>query len=125
MPIRTQDDSTSRVSVQEKDYFKKQDKNAHAQDFDRFLFMPPGSKDKFFDWRLDWEKKRFESTSFLIDADKFVNRPDAIAYEVYGNSKYWWIIAMANNIKDPFFEFYKGRSLKIPNIDLVKKELGM
>jgi hypothetical protein len=66
MPIRSQDDSTSRVAVQEKEYFKKQDKTATSMNFNRFLFMPPGSKDKCFDWRLDWTKKRFESSTFLI-----------------------------------------------------------
>ena len=125
MPIRSQDDSTSRVAVQEKEYFKKQDKTETSMNFNRFLFMPPGSKDKCFDWRLDWTKKRFESSTFLIDAERFVNRPDAISYEVYGNAKHWWIIAMANDIRDPFFEFYKGRQLTIPKLELVKKELGL
>jgi hypothetical protein len=32
---------------------------------------------------------------------------------------------MANNIKDPFFEFYKGRTLSIPDIDIFKRELGV
>ena len=41
MPIRSQDDSTSRVAVQEKEYFKKQDKTATSMNFNRFLFMPP------------------------------------------------------------------------------------
>ena len=32
---------------------------------------------------------------------------------------------MANDIRDPFFEFYKGRQLTIPKLELVKKELGL
>mgnify|MGYP004004404035 CR=1 FL=1 len=124
MTIRKQDDALSRVSVQESKYFDKQDKTVTSSDFNRFLYMTPGNKNKFYDWRLDWSKKNIDSTTFLIDQEKFVNRPDSISHDVYGNAKYWWIIAMANDISDPFFGFHKGRTLKIPDIELVKKELG-
>ena len=125
MPIRPQDDPVSRVRKQNDDYFKKQDSTATPLDFSRFLFMPPGTKLRTFDWRLDWKRANLPSKSFLIDHEKFVNRPDSIAFDVYGNSKYWWIIAMANDINDPFTGFYKGRTLIIPELELVKRAVGM
>lgn len=125
MAIRNQDDSLSRVKLQERDYLKKQDKNATALNFDRFIFMSSGNKDKFYDWRLDFKKQMLPTSTFLINHLKYTNRPDSIAYEVYGNAKYWWIIAMYNDIKDPFFEFHMGRSLIIPELIAVKKLLGL
>ncbi len=125
MAIRHQDDSVSKVKMQEKAYFTKQDKAASAENFNRFIFQKKGEKNKFFDFRLDIIGANIPITAFLIDAENLVNRPDAIASKVYGNAKYWWIIAMANNITNPFYEFYKGRTLKIPNLDLLKKELGL
>lgn len=42
-----------------------------------------------------------------------------IAFEAYGNSKYWWIIAEANNIDLPF-ELEAGTTLLIPDIEQLK-----
>jgi len=125
MTIRTEEDSLSRARSHKYDYFDKQDKSSTSEDFNRFIFMSPGTKDKFYDWRYDFSTSDIPYTVFFIDQEKFVNRPDAIAYNVYGNAKYWWIIAMANKIKDPFFEFHKGRELIIPNIDHFKKKIGL
>ena len=41
------------------------------------------------------------------------NRLDVIANETYGYSAYWWIIAKANNIVDPFDVPY-GTVLRLP-----------
>ena len=43
------------------------------------------------------------------------NRLDIISNEVYGFATYWWIIAMANNIIDPF-NVPVGTVLRIPPI---------
>jgi len=45
---------------------------------------------------------------------KEVNRLDALAYEYYGDAKFWWIIAIANDIKDPFY-LEQGEVLRIPS----------
>lgn len=124
MAIRSEEDPISRGLIYEKEYFDKQDKNQTNMDFDRFIFMKPGTKNGFYDWRYDVSKIE-EYSTFVIDHEKFINRPDAISYTVYGNSKYWWIIAFANNINDPFSGFYNGRKLKIPDIKVVKKNIGV
>lgn len=125
MAIRDGKDSLSRVESQKRKYFEKQDPNATNLNFNRFVFMKPGNKDVFFDWRIDFEKESVEYNKFVISEERFINRPDAISYDVYGNAKYWWLIAMANNIKEPFFDFYKGRELKIPDLVSVKKIMGL
>jgi len=124
MPIRPADDALSRAVIHEKMYFRIRDKSMTINDFNRFLYMVPGTKDKCFDWRLNWKTLQIKSTIFKIDQPKFVNRPDAISSVNYGNAKYWWIIAMANEIHDPFSEFYLGRELTIPDLNTFKHALG-
>lgn len=44
---------------------------------------------------------------------------DLIAYKVYGDSRYWWIIAITNEIHNPFEELIEGSTLKILKISFV------
>lgn len=41
------------------------------------------------------------------------NRLDMIASSYYNSPRYWWVIALANNIDDPF-DVPKGTLLRIP-----------
>ena len=43
------------------------------------------------------------------------NRLDIISYKFYNTPKYWWVIAMANYIFDPF-DIPVGTKLRIPPI---------
>lgn len=43
----------------------------------------------------------------------------SLAYDYYGNSKYWWIIADINKIFNPF-ELTVNSNLIIPNLDRIK-----
>lgn len=47
---------------------------------------------------------------------KYHLRPDLMAYELYGNSEYWWIFAVLNRgiIKDPLFDFVEGLEIYMP-----------
>jgi len=125
MPIRKEDDGLSRARQQEKKYFRRKDRTASSTDFNRFIFMASGTKDQCYDWRLDFKKHQIPMAKFKIDQQKFINRPDAISSAVYGNAKYWWIIAMANDVKDPFIEFNLGKELSIPELKTVKGLLGL
>lgn len=51
------------------------------------------------------------------------NRLDIIANEEYGDQKLYWVIAMANNIIDPF-SVKQGTVLKIPQIATVTMRGG-
>ena len=46
--------------------------------------------------------------------DKY--RIDLIAHKYYNNQDLWWVIALANNVKDPFFDLEVGEILRIPSI---------
>lgn len=51
------------------------------------------------------------------------NRLDIIADEEYGDKRLYWVIAMANNIIDPF-NVKQGTVLKIPQIATVSMKGG-
>lgn len=38
---------------------------------------------------------------------------DNISYKHYNTSSLWWLVAMMNNITNPFEDMYKGRQIKI------------
>lgn len=42
------------------------------------------------------------------------DRLDTIAYDMYGDSSLWWIIATANNIHDATFAVPDGTTLRVP-----------
>lgn len=43
------------------------------------------------------------------------NRLDIVAKSVYNNSKFWWLLALANNIIDPT-SVPKGSKLLVPSV---------
>ena len=54
-------------------------------------------------------------------------RPDLLASDLYGDPDLWWVFAVrnVNVIKDPIFDFRTGRTIYIPNIDTIKRALGI
>jgi phage tail protein X len=62
---------------------------------------------------------RIYATIPLSDSDMYVatetgDRLDSLAYEYYGNSTYWWIIAAANKLHNGKFALPDGTILRIP-----------
>lgn len=54
-------------------------------------------------------------------------RPDLLAYDLYGDSRLWWVFAQRNpnKLKDPLFDFKTGVSIYLPKLDTLKQVLGM
>lgn len=52
------------------------------------------------------------------------NRLDLIAYQYYGSPRYWWVIALANYILDPF-EIPAGSTLRVPPMLSLYKSGGV
>lgn len=124
MAIRNEDDIMSRALNQESEWFKKVDRM--QTEVTRWIYMKKGSRHNTWEMRKNLaDIPDLDDTDFVILDNLFVNRPDAISFKFYGNAKFWWIIAARNNILDPFTEFYKGRRLKIPAMEKVRKELGV
>jgi hypothetical protein len=54
-------------------------------------------------------------------------RPDLLAYDLYADSRLWWVFASRNpnTLKDPMFDFKTGVSIYLPKSDLLKQLLGL
>lgn len=71
-------------------------------------------------------------TSYPDDAlyqvsSKYENRPDLLAYDLYGDSRLWWVFAVRNPsvIKDSIYDLVSGVSIYIPKLATLKKDLGI
>lgn len=53
-------------------------------------------------------------------------RPDLLAYDLYGDSRLWWVFAQRNpnKLKDPLFDFKTGVTIYLPKLDTLKQVLG-
>lgn len=65
------------------------------------------------------------------EADRYItvnikneNRLDMIAFEAYKSSTYWWVVALANNIIDPF-NVPVGTVLRIPPMSSLYTSRGV
>ena len=54
-------------------------------------------------------------------------RPDLLAYDLYSDSRLWWVFAQRNPnvLKDPYFDLLPGISIYIPKLDTLKQYLGI
>lgn len=57
----------------------------------------------------------------------YENRPDLLAYDLYSDSRLWWVFAQRNpnRLKDPYFDFVTGVSIYVPKMDTLKQVLGI
>lgn len=75
---------------------------------------------EFIDIPLYSDDIRFEIT------EKYAHRPDLLAYELYGDTKLWWVFAVRNKevIKDSIYDFTSGQIIFIPKIETINRAMG-
>jgi len=58
---------------------------------------------------------------------QYENRPDLLAFDLYGTAKLWWVFAQRNMdiIKDPIFDFTAGTKIFLPKNSNLKRYLGL
>lgn len=63
---------------------------------------------------------------YEIDAI-YKQRPDLLAYDLYGDPKLWWVFALRNPnvIQDPIYDFEPGVSIYIPQKQNLVGALGL
>lgn len=56
----------------------------------------------------------------------YSNRPDLLAYDLYGMPQLWWVFANRNPnvLVDPLFDFVTGTSIYLPKAATLKSILG-
>jgi hypothetical protein len=54
-------------------------------------------------------------------------RPDLLAFDLYEDSRLWWVFAQRNpnKIRDPLNDFVTGVSIYLPSLDVLKASLGV
>jgi len=54
-------------------------------------------------------------------------RPDLLAYDLYTDSRLWWVFASRNpnRLKDPYFDFVAGVQIYLPTLTVLKQVLGI
>lgn len=82
------------------------------------------NKKKYFETQNNTVIEESDKDRYVTVDNSTINRLDKIAYSCYGVASYWWIIAKANNIIDPFDVPY-DTILRIPNINSVYSSKGV
>jgi hypothetical protein len=59
--------------------------------------------------------------------EAYRNRPDLLAYDLYQDSRLWWVFAVRNpnTIKDSVFDFVPGLQIFVPNKQNLTTALGI
>lgn len=67
------------------------------------------------------------SDVYYIILPVYEYRPDMFAYDMYNDSRLWWVFAQRNpnRLKDPLFDFKAGLGIYVPKLDMLKQVLGL
>ena len=67
--------------------------------------------------------KKNSTTGKILSGMEY--RPDKVAAYYLGGSNYSWLIDLANDFTEGIKDYYKGREILIPNIDVVYSLMGV
>ena len=58
---------------------------------------------------------------------QYENRPDLLAFDLYGDAKLWWVFMQRNLdvIQDPIFDFTTGTKIYLPKGSSLREILGL
>lgn len=68
------------------------------------------------------------SDDVVYKLDKvYENRPDMLAYDLYGDSALWWVFKARNPnvLDDPLFDFRAGITIYVPKKETLVRDLGL
>jgi len=68
-----------------------------------------------------------EADDFLYTIEtQYKNRPDLLAYDLYGNPKLWWVFVQRNMsiLEDPIYDFSTGKTIQLPKLSNLRNDLG-
>ena len=66
--------------------------------------------------------KNVRDESYII-GHGYDQRPDLLAYKLYGSTRYWWVFALRNPdiLKDPIRDFTAGKQIILPAEETISK----
>lgn len=67
-----------------------------------------------------------KDVGYQIDAI-YKQRPDLLAYDMYGDSSLWWVFSVRNPnvLQDPIFDFQPGVIIFVPQKQNITASLGL
>ena len=82
---------------------------------------------KFLDVMMNRPIPMLASDVYFTISTPYEYRPDMLAFDLYNDSRLWWVFAQRNpnRLKDPLFDFKVGVGIYIPTLDTVKQALGI
>lgn len=82
---------------------------------------------KFLDVMVNRPIPALGSDVFWTITHVYEFRPDLLAYDLYADSRLWWVFASRNpnRLKDPYFDFVAGVEIYLPKLDTLKRTLGI
>ena len=60
-------------------------------------------------------------TNIVLNDERYVNRPDLLARDLYGNEDLFWVIPVRNGLQDPVFDLKLGEPLVVPHPSFVEE----
>lgn len=69
-----------------------------------------------------------QSDVYFMITEVYQYRPDLLAYDLYNDSRLWWVFAERNPNKlgyDPYFDFKSGVEIYIPKMSTLQQALGI
>ena len=88
-----------------------------------FIRNPDYVDDKFMGMNnLPKIYKSVKDEEYII-GHGYDERPDLLAYQLYGSTRYWYVFALRNPdiLKDPIRDFKAGKSIILPAEESVKR----
>jgi hypothetical protein len=82
---------------------------------------------KFLDIMINRSIPMLASDRYWEITTVYEYRPDLLAYDLYSDSRLWWVFAQRNpnRLKDPYFDFITGVGIYIPRADTINQVLGL
>lgn len=83
---------------------------------------------KFLDFLTYRPIPKYASDVIFTITEVYQYRPDLLAYDLYGDSRLWWVFAERNPNKlgyDPYFEFTTGKEIYVPKLSTLQEVLGI
>jgi len=98
-------------------------------DYSKFspYYSTPVYSNSFLDLYEPREIPRLQDDVVFTITEVYKFKPHLLAYDLYGDSRLWWVFATRNPnlIKDPIFDFLPGRSIYIPKKQELTSALGI
>lgn len=77
---------------------------------------------------MNWRKVPVQSDDIVFTVTKsYEHRPDLLAYDLYQDSKLWWVFASRNPaiLKDPIYDLVAGTKIYLPKLSAMRDIMGI